>query len=241
MAAASIFVALVTGLVSSLGHCIGMCGSIVAAYSLSRQAPNGASFFQRVRPHFVLNAGRLVTYSILGAGMGVAGSLVDLMGDASGWQGLLSIVAGLVMLYVGLRLAGLLPSGEIAPTVLFRSFNISQQLGRLLNSQGPWSSAGMGLLWGLFPCGLVFAMLVNAASTGSGFQGALVMVAFGIGTVPALLGFGLVSLKLAVQFRQRLLRFAALPVLLLAVQAILRGMASAGLVHSLVIGGVMLW
>ncbi|MBI4316976.1 MAG: sulfite exporter TauE/SafE family protein, partial [Chloroflexi bacterium] len=146
MVAESLFVALITGLLSSLGHCIGMCGSIVAAYTLSRQAPDNASIARRLRPHFVLNVGRLITYGILGAAMGVAGSLLDLMGDVAGWQGLLSIVAGLVMLYIGLRLAGLLPSGEVAPTILYRTFNVSQWLARLLNSQGRWSNLGIGLL-----------------------------------------------------------------------------------------------
>ncbi|MCL5108016.1 MAG: sulfite exporter TauE/SafE family protein [Chloroflexi bacterium] len=241
MGTESLLVSFVTGLLGSLGHCIGMCGSIVAAYALSRRPAQNADIGTRLRAPLALHAGRLTTYGLLGAGMGVAGSLVDLMANAAGWQGLLSIVAGLMMLFVGLRLVGLLPSGEIAPTVLFRSLRVGERLARLLRDQSPWSSLGIGLLWGLFPCGLVFAMLVNAAATGSALGGASAMLAFGLGTVPALLGLSLVTAKIAVQFRQRLLRFAALPVLLLAVQAILRGLAAEGLISSLIIGGVMLW
>lgn len=236
-----LFASFLTGLMSSLGHCIGMCGSLVAAHALSGQRDPSRRVRVLGQPTLLLHTGRLTTYAMLGVAMGSVGALLDLMGSATGWQGLLSIVAGLAMLFISLRLSGVLPAGEIAPTFLFRSLRVGSRLAELRRGRGAWSSLGAGLLWGLLPCGLVFAMLVNAAATGNGVSGALVMVAFGLGTVPALVGFGLVATRLGVQFRQRLLRFAAVPVLFLAVQSILRGLAAAGVLSSVVIGGVMLW
>jgi uncharacterized protein len=241
MAETSLLVALVTGLLASLGHCLGMCGSLVAAYSLSRKPSNGRGIAGQIPSQLALNSGRVITYAVLGAAMGTAGSLLDLMGNAAGLQGVLSIVAGLVMLYVGLSLAGLLPSGEVAPTALFRSLGVSRHMKRFLSSQSLPGNFALGLLWGLLPCGLVFAMLMNAVSTGSALWGALVMVVFGLGTWPALIGFSLASMKIAAHFRRRMMQIAAWPVLILAVQSILRGLAAAGLIPSLIIGGVMLW
>lgn len=241
MALENFFVAFITGLASSLGHCLGMCGSIVAAYTMSRQGPASGGITMRLQPQLVLNVGRLITYGILGAVMGLAGSALDLMGRAAGWQGVLSIIAGVLMLFVGLSLTGLIPSVENPTSPLYRLLGVSRQIGRLLSRQGRWSGLGIGILWGLLPCGLVFAVEINAASTGDPLQGALVMVAFGLGTVPALFGFSLASSSTAARFRQRLLKLAAVPVILFAIQAILRGLAAADLIPSLIIGGVMLW
>jgi len=241
MVVTSLLVALVTGLLASLGHCLGMCGSLVAAYSLSRKTSNGGSIVRQMPSQLALNSGRIITYAVLGAAMGTAGSLLDLMGNAAGLQGLLSIVAGLVMLYVGLSLAGLLPSGEVAPTALFRSLGVGRRMKGFLNSQSPPSNFALGLLWGLLPCGLVFAMLMNAVSTGSALGGALVMVVFGLGTWPALIGFSLASLGLAACYRKRMMQIAAWPVLILAAQSLLRGLAAANLISSMTIGSVMLW
>jgi uncharacterized protein len=96
-------------------------------------------------------------------------------------------------------------------------------------------------LWGFLPCGLVFAMLVLAASAQTLWGGALTMLAFGLGTVPTLLGFGLAANMLSPQLRGRRQFFAAFLILLFAAQTILRGLAVANIVPSLILGPVMLW
>ena len=111
----------------------------------------------------------------------------------------------------------------------------------LFGSTNVWSNVALGLLWGLLPCGLVFAMLVNAASTQTPWGGALTMIAFGLGTIPTLLGFGLASGVLAPQLRGNLMKLAAVLVLLFGAQAILRGLAATNVLPSLIIGPVMLW
>jgi hypothetical protein len=99
----------------------------------------------------------------------------------------------------------------------------------------------LGMLWGLLPCGLVLTALLAAAVAGSPGQGALTMLAFGLGTWPALLGMGWVAqhgLPRAIPWPRQA---AALIVLLFGTQMLLRGLATWGWVNHLRVGGVMLW
>jgi sulfite exporter TauE/SafE len=120
----------------------------------------------------------------------------------------------------------------------------SSPMGRmrgLFGKHSLLSTLALGMLWGLLPCGLVFAMLVLAARTQTVWGGGLTMLAFGLGTIPTLLGFGLAANLLSPKLRGRLQVFAALLIMLFAVQTILRGLAVANLIPSLIIGPVMLW
>lgn len=241
-------IAFVTGLISSVGHCLGMCGGIVAIRFASARRPalttaNGASagWMTRITSLLPVHAGRITTYALLGAAMGLAGSLLEQAGGLVGWQGLLSILVGVVMLLIGLSLMGILPPVEAIVASATGAASPMKRMKGLFGSASVWSNVAIGLLWGLLPCGLVFAMLVNAASTQTIWGGALTMIAFGLGTVPALLGFGLASGAIAPQLRGQLMKVAALIVLLFGVQAILRGLAATNLIPSLIIGPVMLW
>jgi hypothetical protein len=238
---ASLTVAFVTGLISSVGHCLGMCGGIVAIYSARRPALAGANpgLGTRVASLLPVHVGRITTYALLGAAMGAAGAILEQVGGLVGWQGALSLVVGIVMLLIGLSLLGVLPPIEVALASLTGS-----PMGRmkgLFGNASAWSSLAIGLLWGLLPCGLVFAMLVNAASTQTIWGGALTMIAFGLGTIPTLLGFGLASGALAPQLRGRLMQIAALIIFLFGAQMILRGLAAMNVIPSLILGPVMLW
>ncbi len=173
--------------------------------------------------------------------MRLAGSLLEQAGGLVGWQGLLSILIGSVMLLIGLSLMGVLPPVETVVASATGSASPMRRTKGLLGSTSRWSIVGLGLLWGLLPCGLVFAMLINAASTQTIWGGALTMIAFGLGTVPTLLGFGLASGAIAPQLRGQLMKVAALIVILFGAQAILRGLAAANLIPSLILGPVMLW
>jgi uncharacterized protein len=233
--------AFVTGLISSFGHCLGMCGGIVAIYS-ARQAPASQTgdqpgLLRRIAGFLPLHLGRITTYTIFGALIGLAGALLDQASALVGWQGLFSILVGLAMLAVSLSLMGVLPPIEMA--LAGRS-----PMGRMRGLFGKHnflSTLTLGLLWGLLPCGLVFAMLVLAARTQTVWGGALTMLAFGLGTIPTLLGFGLAANLLSPRLRGRLQIIAAILILLFAMQTILRGLAIANLIPSLIIGPVMLW
>jgi len=239
----NLIVAFITGLISSVGHCLGMCGGIVAIFSARHSAPVGANpgFAMRVASLLPVHAGRITTYALLGAALGAAGAILEQVGGLVGWQGALSIIVGIVMLLIGLSLLGVLPPIEVALASLTSRASPLARMKGLFGSSSAWSSLALGLLWGLLPCGLVFAMLVNAASTQTIWGGALTMIAFGLGTVPTLLGFGLASNLLSAQLRGRLMTVAATIILLFGAQAILRGLAAMNVIPSLVIGPVMLW
>jgi sulfite exporter TauE/SafE len=242
----TLILAFVTGLISSFGHCLGMCGGIVAMYS-ARQAAlvptgeKGPSLLIRIRRLLPLHLGRIITYTILGALIGLAGALLNGLGGLVGWQGVFSVVIGIAMIAVALSLMHILPPIE---AVLFSATGGASPLKRMRSLFGRHTFAatfGLGSLWGLLPCGLVFAMLVVATGTHSWWGGALTMFTFGLGTVPTLLGFGLAANLLSPKLRGRMQIFAGLLILLFAIQTILRGLASANIIPSLIIGPVMLW
>jgi uncharacterized protein len=246
MIISGLIVAFVTGLISSFGHCLGMCGGIVAIYSARQPAlaaTDGThpSILIRISTLAPVHAGRITTYTFLGALIGLAGSLLDRIGGLVGWQGIFSIAVGLAMIAVALSLMGVLPPIEVALASITGRASPMKHMRGLLGKRSVMANWGLGILWGFLPCGLVFAMLVVAAGTHTLWGGALTMLAFGLGTVPTLLGLGLAANLLSPQLRGRLQFFAGLLILLFAVQTILRGLAAGNVIHSLIIGPVMLW
>ncbi len=231
---ANFFVLLTTGLLTGLSHCVGMCGPLVSAFAVRRRAER-----QEVSSPLVLfQLGRLTTYVILGAILGAAGYfLAALIRD---WQGVISILVGLVMALLGLSLLGLLPMQRwLASVTLTRT--ISGWMKRLMTSSHPAAPFGLGLANGLLPCGPIYAMSLLAASSGDPLKGASLMLIFGLGTFPAMLGMGLSVAQFSLRLRSGLYRLAALLVVLVGVQLALRGLAVSGQVSHAAIGSVMLW
>jgi sulfite exporter TauE/SafE len=238
--------AFVTGIISSFGHCLGMCGGIVAIYSarqsaMSAEPGNKPSLLARIASFLPLHLGRITTYALFGGLIGFAGSLLDRASGLMGWQGVFSILVGVAMLLVSLSLMGILPPIEMALASLTAGNSPMRAMRGLFNKHSFLSTLTLGILWGFLPCGLVFAMLVLSARTQTVWGGALTMLAFGLGTIPTLLGFGLAANLLSPKLRGRLQIFAGVLILLFAVQTILRGLAVANLIPSMVIGPVMLW
>ena len=186
-----------TGILLSF-HCVGMCGGFVAL--LAVRPANGPASVVGIGPRvvhssmvvlpqqLVFHAGRIATYAVLGGAAGGIGSLSTLLSHTGRAQAVLMVAAGAVMLSSGLALAGMVRHWS-----LFRDTTISPRpwLKRTLESvvrlPRQLRALPLGALLGLLPCGLIYAMLSKAASTGSAGAGALVMLAFGAGTVPALL------------------------------------------------------
>jgi uncharacterized protein len=162
-------------------HCVGMCGGIVTAFSTIRFNP---------RPEWtrqiLFNAGRISTYAVAGAAAGTAGSLLAL-------QNGLYLFANVVLILVGLHLAGF--------GALLRLERLGGPLWRRLQPLAARASAKgnpyfAGLLWGWLPCGLVYAALAVAVTFGSSLKGAAAMLAFGLGTLPWLLAAGAAAAQL---------------------------------------------
>jgi uncharacterized protein len=204
------------GLVSSV-HCLGMCGPIVLAYSL----PLGTKPWLG---HFFYNAGRLSTYTVLGALAGLIGGGMGMMGKLAGVENIAMLVAGGLMVIAGVLMLDVLPStglvqigGGGIPSAYARF------VGRFLMSPQPVSKLRLGLVLGFLPCGLIYAALLKAMETGSALDGALTMLAFGLGTAGALLGTGFVSSAVRQRFGAWSNRLAGVSVVILGALLLYKG------------------
>jgi sulfite exporter TauE/SafE len=170
-------------------HCAGMCGGIVHMLCAGTGRPRGAAALGYL---CAFNAGRVASYASAGAIAGAIGQAGLLTRAAPVLQPLLFALASLMLVALGLYLAGMLP-------IMTR---IEAAGGWLWRAVQPWTrhmlpvnslprALGLGALWGWLPCGMVYAVLLTALALGSWWQGAAVMLAFGLGTLPNLLGIGL--------------------------------------------------
>lgn len=162
-----------------------MCGGIVAAMSLQGGRRQPFSF------HLGYNAGRLASYVAAGALAGLIGSAAFLSERLLPVQTALYVVAQIVLILMGLYLAGLNRAVlwlERAGGVLWN--RLQPRLGRLLPIRDLRGALAAGALWGWLPCGLVYSVLVTALASGNAASGALLMLAFGLGTLPNLLAMG---------------------------------------------------
>ena len=185
----TLIAAFMTGLLGSV-HCIGMCGGIVGTLSMSLpDKVRGRT--ARALPYLLLyNSGRLLSYAIAGVLIAWLGqSTGELFGQDTHKIG--AWLSGLFMIALGFYIAGwwqLLTVLEKAGSVLWRYI---QPLGnRLLPVRNPVHAFLLGALWGWLPCGMVYAMLAFALTTQDAIQGGLLMLSFGLGTLPTLVMLG---------------------------------------------------
>lgn len=182
--------AFIVGLLGST-HCLGMCGGIVSALTFGLRADLRRSPWTLVPYLLAYNTGRISSYVIAGviAGAMGAGAFGVLPSSASRWA--VKLVTGGFMIALGLYLAGWWPGLQILEKwggVLWRRI---EPLGRrLLPVDHPLKALAFGLVWGWLPCGMVYAVLAWAFSSGSAMDGASLMFAFGLGTLPMLFAIG---------------------------------------------------
>ncbi len=201
----SIVTALMIGLLGST-HCAGMCGGIVGALNYCAPGTH-REFAHRLLYNVAYNAGRITSYAI-------AGTIVALIASAvpqSQFQSALPIghlIAAAIMIALGLYFIGFnkpILALEEAGSHLWRKI---KPLGRsLLPARTPWHAFGLGLVWGWLPCGLVYTALALAMTSGSPMDGAMIMVSFGLGTLPMLLLMGRAADALMNQIRQPSVRY----------------------------------
>lgn len=192
----SLAVAAVVGLFSVL-HCVGMCGGIIGALTFSlapglRQEVGRLGMFLAA-----FNLGRISSYSLAGGLFGWLGQGLT-AATANTWlpQGL-RLLAALLLVGVGLHIAGWFPRFALIERVGEPLWRWLQPLGRRLLPVGTLAQAcAYGALWGWLPCGLVYSMLLSTPAQADPLAGALFMAAFGLGTLPALLVTGLLAGRL---------------------------------------------
>ena len=186
------------------GHWVGMCGGIVTAFSLRRDGQQPAFSF-----HLAYNLGRIASYTFIGALGGALGRSLSLTGLAH-MQNLLYALAQIVLILLGLYLAGWsswVLVFERAGGVLWR--RLQPLFTRLLPVRTLPQAVLAGAVWGWLPCGLVYSVLIATLATGGAAGGAALMLAFGLGTLPNLLGMGVFAAGLKPFMQNHWVRRAA--------------------------------
>ncbi len=179
---------LATGFLGSV-HCIGMCGPLLLAFDGFLVGPDGGRS-GRLKGFVAYHAGRLWTYGVLGMLAGGLGAAMHDRFDALDWQRPLAIVLAATVVLVGLALLGVFPRIRIATRsqTCLPSAGGRQWLDSLMRQRAFTARLLLGTIVGLIPCGLVYAALLVATGLGSPMAGAVGMLCFGLGTLPALSG-----------------------------------------------------
>jgi sulfite exporter TauE/SafE len=218
------------GLVGSL-HCLGMCGPLVIAYSLHIKGPEGktttiggSSFQIGLFHHFSFHLGRLLTYGLLGALAAGLFYLADLKTFFLNLRGGVTFLGGMLMIFFGLVLLKIvpLPGFLTVPSMAVGSF-WGKLLPSLFKSQRLGSKMALGLATGFLPCGLSWAMIAKAATTGHVVVGFLTMVAFGLGTAPALFVTGFSASYFTLRTRLLGERIAAISIIVMGLIMVMKG------------------
>ncbi|MBV7276319.1 sulfite exporter TauE/SafE family protein [Clostridium sp. PL3] len=210
---ATYFILFVVGILTSI-HCVGMCGGIMLSQSLSTKSINK---LQAIKPALLYNAGRVISYTVLGSIVGALGSVLSLSIKA---QAALQMFAGLFMIIMGFNMAGF---------NLFRKLQIKLPWSFCSVKNKPKNPFIVGILNGLMPCGPLQTMQLYALSTGSFTKGALSMFIFALGTVPLMLTFGAVSGLLSKGYTKNILKFSGILVVVLGLIMGNRGLSLAGI------------
>lgn len=220
MEAVNLYTVLIIAFLGSFGHCVGMCGGIVLAYT-STKVDSSFNKTQQTLSHLSYSLGRVTTYTALGVFFGGLGQVISMSHIGNG---VLLIVAGVIMLLSGLSLLGKLRFLNLIEYSTSKSGWYQRNFKRLIHSKSLYSFFALGMLNGLLPCGFVYFFAVTAASTGSALWGGVVMFIFGLSTIPALfsLGFFTGLFKLS-SFRDIMIKIASIVIIIYSVVTLYYG------------------
>ena len=220
-----VWLAFVAGLVGSV-HCMGMCGGIVSAISLSSSRQTMRS---RLLVHALYNLGRVSTYALLGVAAGFIGSSLDLLAVKSValW---FFCAANLFVIAVGLASLFRCSWFSLASLDMATGSFLSRPFRMFASFSSSFSAFPLGLCLGFLPCGLVYGPLLIAAASGSPLSGGAIMAALGIGTMPALLVFGSASAAISGFLRDRMFRLLGLVIALMGIAGLWRLLGKMGYV-----------
>ncbi len=208
--------AFMAGLLGS-GHCVGMCGALVSGCFMK----SGAS--KSYVPYFVYQFARISVYTLVGFAAAALGFVLVSSGVFGKVQSILQMFIGAVVIILALGILGLIPfqgSIRLLPmSVLRRGFAESRTKGPLL------SAAITGLLNGLMPCPMTFAMAIKATSATNIMDGGLLMLTFGAGTLPTMLFVSVAFGKMSAHFRGLMLKSAALIMIAMGCNTVYMGLS----------------
>jgi hypothetical protein len=206
----------------SFGHCIGMCGGFVFAYSSTKIDASMSHTSQLLR-HGAYNMGRVSSYTILGVFFGAIGSLFLITPK---FHGALFLLAGSLMIITALGMLGVSSiihslEGSFTKMPLFKLL-----FSRLIQSKSIRSFFALGMMNGFFPCGFVFFFAAKAAASASPLSGGAIMAIFGLATVPTLLALGQsINFMREIAFRSSMNRISAVAILIYGIYSIYRGLS----------------
>ncbi|MEG4090384.1 urease accessory protein UreH domain-containing protein [Microcoleus sp. Pol12B4] len=213
----------ILGFLGSFGHCAGMCGPLTMAFSLSNSRNDKLAAF---RFHLLLNLGRIAAYALVGAAIGGLGSVLIagglLAGTGSELRRAIALLTGTMLIWFGV--------GQIQPNLLpglprlqpLSHDRVGQAMSKLSAQKNWWVPIALGLLWGLIPCGFLYAAQIKAAETGNPVLGAATMLAFGLGTLPTMLGVSFFAGRLSADKRSQLFRMSGWLTVAIGILTLLR-------------------
>jgi len=202
------------GLLGSV-HCIGMCGPLMMALPISHKSNT-----QKMGALFLYHTGKLLSYAILGVLFGLFGSQLPVFGV----QRNLSVVIGITMLIYVLYVFILKPKHiQFGPFNIVYNF-IIKWLSKLFKSKFVGSFLLIGILNGILPCGMIYLALSSAMATQNVIQGGLLMVFFGMGTVPALMMVAIGGQYMGFTFRKKIQKLLPVFIFSMGILLILRGL-----------------
>jgi uncharacterized protein len=232
-----LFIAIL-GFLGSFGHCFGMCGPLAVAFSLSHpqttpQTPprkNAHPWQQQLKFHTLLNLGRMLSYALVGAAIGGLGSILveggQLAGIGSNLRQWIAIITGVMLIWFGLGQVkpDLLPPIPLLHPLMQGSLhnNLSAAMVKFSFRSKWWTPALLGIFWGLMPCGFLYAAQIKAAATGNLWMGAATMLAFGLGTLPTMVGVGVSTSLISKNKRSQLFRLGGWVTLFIGAITLLR-------------------
>ena len=199
------------------GHCLGMCGALVSGYFMR----SGAS--RSYLPYFFYQIARIFVYTLVGFAAAALGVVLVSSGVFGKFQSILQMSIGVVVIILALGILGWIPfqgSNRFIPMKLLRRGYAESR------TKGPILGATLaGLLNGLMPCPLTFAMAVKATSATTIMDGGLLMLTFGAGTLPTMLFVSVAFGKMSAHFRGLMLKSAALIMIIMGCNTIYMGLS----------------
>lgn len=239
MAVVTLWAALGIGFMTSLGHCIGMCGPLVGAFSLA-QGKQDKRVANLLPALLVYHLGRLNSYAVIGLVFALLAAAAQAVAPSSVIRAYLFLVSGSMMILLGMGLAGWLPT-----TRVMESSRLGQVVAdRFVALAGTSSMAGrylLGVLNGFLPCGPIYAMAMAALPAPTPMHGAGLMVMFGAGTIPVLVAIGLGAGRLAPSVQRRFNLVAALLVMFVGLEFLFRAGKLFGWIAEIKWGFVPVW
>jgi len=210
----TVLVGLGLGFITSF-HCVGMCGPIALSLPL-----HGSTKWKKLLGGILYNLGRTVTYALMGLAFGLVGQGLSTLG----FQKIVSIVAGIVMISTALFPA-LFKSSSLDSNLFSFVSTVRSSLKKLFSSKSYVSLFSIGILNGLLPCGPLYYAVIISTGTGNAVESVFFMILFGLGTIPLLLAISIAGNFISINLRNRINNFFPIIMIIMGVLFILRGLS----------------